>query len=61
MKFNEITVVLVDVEFGRGQVVLIAQIFGVLESVSYQRLDVAVGIDAADFAVVVGVAAEQQS
>jgi len=54
-------VVLVDVEFGRGQVVLIAQIFGVLESVSYQRLDVAVGIDAADFAVVVGVAAEQQS
>lgn len=58
---NDVTVVLGNGEVGRGQVVLIAQVFGVLEGVPHERLDIAVGIDAADFPIVGCVAAEEQS
>ena len=44
-----------------GQVVLITQVFRIFKSISYKWLDIAVGVDAADFPVIWCVASKQQS
>jgi hypothetical protein len=54
------TIMFFDFQIGRGQVILIAKEFGVFIGIAHHRLDVAIGIDAADMSGVVHLSTKQQ-